>query len=221
MDRLCDFICSWDVDRISSFQYLFDSIIPVRQSIIGWGDILFYFPDVFLCKWKSHVFDGCLLFFFATIIAVVFFSDSLQNKITLRLLFVIMNYACKTAMTGIALARVEQTLPRELINYRIVMDPWSQMMACILFVLSLWFWFVFASWGWISKIYFLYSTYLFPLTVMISVIIISHKNIGFGSAAAGTRSFIFILQYFCFLNQSFLPSGKKYSFGYVRRESHR
>ena len=110
-------------------------------------------------------------FFFATIIAVVFFSDSLQNKITIALLFVIMNYACKTAMTGIALAWGEQTLPRELINYRIVMDPWSQMMACILF---------------------------------------------------GYRSFIFILQYFCFLHQSvFSTFWKKIFFWICPEKSHR
>lgn len=119
-----------------------------------------------------------------SIIAVVFFSDSLQNKITIALLFVIMNYACKTAMTGIALAWGEQTLPRELINYRIVMDPWSQMMACILFVLSLWGTICIRELR-LNKQNLLYAviSYLFPLTVMISVIIISHKNIGFGSAA--------------------------------------
>lgn len=130
-----------------------------------------------------------------------------------------MNYACKTAMTGIALAWGEQTLPRELINYRIVMDPWSQMMACILFVLSLWGTICIRELR-LNKQNLLYAviSYLFPLTVMISVIIISHKNIGFGSAA-GYRSFIFILQYFCFLHQSvFSTFWKKYSFGYVRRK---
>ena len=114
----------------------------------------------------------------------LYIFDSLQNKITIALLFVIMNYACKTAMTGIALAWGEQTLPRELINYRIVMDPWSQMMACILFVLSLWGTICIRELR-LNKQNLLYAviSYLFPLTVMISVIIISHKNIGFGSAA--------------------------------------
>ena len=64
-----------------------------------------------------------IIFSLLQLLLVVFFSDSLQNKITIALLFVIMNYACKTAMTGIALAWGEQTLPWELINYRIVMDP--------------------------------------------------------------------------------------------------
>lgn len=111
----------------------------VRQRYY-WLGVIFYFTfQMFSYVNESPMFStAAYYFFFATIIAVVFFSDSLQNKITIALLFVIMNYACKTAMTGIALAWGEQTLPRELINYRIVMDPWSQMMACILFVLSLW-----------------------------------------------------------------------------------
>ena len=64
------------------------------------------------------------------------------------------------------------------------MDPWSQMMACILFVLSLWGTICIRELR-LNKQNLLYAviSYLFPLTVMISVIIISHKNIGFGSAA--------------------------------------
>ena len=157
----------------------------VRQRYY-WLGVIFYFTfQMFSYVNESPMFStAAYYFFFATIIAVVFFSDSLQNKITIALLFVIMNYACKTAMTGIALAWGEQTLPRELINYRIVMDPWSQMMACILFVLSLWGTICIRELR-LNKQNLLYAviSYLFPLTVMISVIIISHKNIGFGSAA--------------------------------------
>ena len=156
----------------------------VRQRYY-WLGVIFYFTfQMFSYVNESPMFStAAYYFFFATIIAVVFFSDSLQNKITIALLFVIMNYACKTAMTGIALAWGEQTLPRELINYRIVMDPWSQMMACILFVLSLWGTICIRELR-LNKQNLLYAviSYLFPLTVMISVIIISHKNIGFGSA---------------------------------------
>ena len=58
------------------------------------------------------------------------------------------------------------------------------MMACILFVLSLWGTICIRELR-LNKQNLLYAviSYLFPLTVMISVIIISHKNIGFGSAA--------------------------------------
>ena len=157
----------------------------VRQRYYCLGVIFYFTFQMFSYVNESPMFStAAYYFFFATIIAVVFFSDSLQNKITIALLFVIMNYACKTAMTGIALAWGEQTLPRELINYRIVMDPWSQMMACILFVLSLWGTICIRELR-LNKQNLLYAviSYLFPLTVMISVIIISHKNIGFGSAA--------------------------------------
>ena len=123
-------------------------------------------------------------------------------------------------MTGIALAWGEQTLPRELINYRIVMDPWSQMMACILFVLSLWGTICIRELR-LNKQNLLYAviSYLFPLTVMISVIIISHKNIGFGSAAGIQVFYIYtsVLLFSASISLFYLP-GKKYSFGYVRRK---
>ena len=82
----------------------------VRQRYY-WLGVIFYFTfQMFSYVNESPMFStAAYYFFFATIIAVVFFSDSLQNKITIALLFVIMNYACKTAMTGIALAWGEQT----------------------------------------------------------------------------------------------------------------
>ena len=123
-------------------------------------------------------------FFFATIIAVVFFSDSLQNKITIALLFVIMNYACKTAMTGIALAWGEQTCRGSWLIIALLWIPGRRWwhVYCLFWVYGVRFVFVELR---LNKQNLLYAviSYLFPLTVMISVIIISHKNIGFGSAA--------------------------------------
>lgn len=162
----------------------------VRQTYYYLGVLCYFSFQMLSYINESPMFSTTGYYFlFSTVIAIVFFSDLLQNKITIALLFVIMNYACKTAVTAVAIAWGEQTLPLELTDYRIVMDSWSQMMSCLLFVLSLWGTICIRKLR-INKQNLLYGaiSYLFPVTVMISVMALSQKNIGI-SANAGIKFF--------------------------------
>ena len=158
----------------------------VRQTYYWLGVVCYFSFQMLSYVNESPMFSTAGYYFlFSAIIAIVFFSDSLQNKITIASLFVIMNYACKTAVTAVAVAWGEQTLPAGLENYRIVMDSWSQMMACLLFVLSLWGTICIRKLR-LNKQNLLYASisYLFPVTVMISVSILSQKNVGIGPASS-------------------------------------
>lgn len=124
-------------------------------------------------------------FIFALALACAFFSDSLQNKITISALFVIMNYASKTAVTMAAIAYDLQPIPDVMTDYRLLMTPLTQMLSCFLFVILLG--------GTISirqlrlkKQHLLYSalSYLFPLFVMLVSIFLSHRTF---NEAAGIK----------------------------------
>lgn len=115
-------------------------------------------------------------FLFALALACTFFSDSLQNKITISALFVIMNYGCKTAVTAAAIAYNLQPIPEGLTDYRLVMNSLTQMLACILFVILLGGT-IYIRQLRLKKQHLLYAalSYLFPLFVMLVSIFTSHR----------------------------------------------
>ncbi|HIU63671.1 MAG TPA: GHKL domain-containing protein [Candidatus Avacidaminococcus intestinavium] len=152
----------------------------VRNIYYILGIILYFLFQLLSYIYESPMFSTAIYYFvFSLLIAIIFFSDSLQNKITIALLFVIMNYASKTTVTAIALSLGLLNVPSASTNYRVIMDASSQMIACLLFVLTLW--------GTIrirklrlNKQELLYSaiSYLFPVMVLFSIIAFSLNYVG-------------------------------------------
>ena len=157
-------------------------------------------------------------FIFSLAIACIFFADSLQNKITIAALFVIMNYGSKAAVTALAIAQNWQLIPNDLSNYQLVMNPLTQMLSCLFFVLLL------GGTIYIRQLRLrrqnlLYAalSYLFPLTVMIAVIFASTRPF-VGVIGVQTDIQVFYTGTFFSLCEPFLSFGKEYSPGYEQRK---
>lgn len=119
-------------------------------------------------------------FVFSTTIALLFFSDSIQNKVTISWMYVLMNYACKTTVTAVRMGYGQHYLTELNNTHGIILDGWTQFFACILFVIALG--------GLIGlqklrlqKQFVLYSgiSYLFPVT-MLGLAILAYRNIAVG-----------------------------------------
>lgn len=131
--------------------------------------------------YMSPIFSMAVWYFlFSLVISVIFFTDSLQNKVTIALLFVIMNYASKTAVTAIGITLGLQSLHLEYESYRLVMDPWAQMAACLLFMLLLWGT-IYIRRLRLKRQNLLYSaiSYIFPLIIMMQAVLLSKEDVYF------------------------------------------
>lgn len=88
---------------------------------------------IYLCP----LFSTALYYFgFSITIALVFFKDHIQHKLTVAWMFVIMNYACKTSI--IALYIYFGKTKFSLVPGETVLDDSTQIMACALFTMCLW-----------------------------------------------------------------------------------
>ncbi len=101
--------------------------------------VIFYF---FFQLW-SYIAD-CPLFstatyylLFSAAISLMFFSDKWQNKFIISLMYVIMNYACKTMVTAIFVGMGHADDITAVAGEGLVLNPTIQLWACVLFVLCL------------------------------------------------------------------------------------
>lgn len=138
----------------------------------------------FVFQMLSYIYESPMFstaefyFLFALALACTFYSDSLQNKITISALFVIMNYASKTTITVVAIAYNLQPIAAGMADYRLVMTPLTQMLSCLLFVILLGGT-IFIRRLRLKKQHLLYSglSYLFPFFVILVSIFISSRTI--------------------------------------------
>ena len=149
----------------------------INQHFYYIGVLVYFSFQMFSYINECPMFSTAAYYFiFSLAIACIFFADSLQNKITIAALFVIMNYGSKAVVTALAIAQNWQLIPNDLSNYQLVMNPLTQMLSCLFFVLLL------GGTIYIRQLRLrrqnlLYAalSYLFPLTVMIAVIFASTR----------------------------------------------
>ncbi len=124
---------------------------------------------IYLCP----LFSTALYYFaFSITIALIFFKDHIQHKFTVAWMFVIMNYACKTAAI-IALYIYFGETKFSLASNETVLDATTQTIACAMFVLFLWGTICIRKLR-LRKQFLLYSaiSYIFPLSTLLLAIFV-------------------------------------------------
>lgn len=103
---------------------------------------------------------------FTFLLACLFFSDTLQIKILVTYLFVILHYSCKLACSSLLKQKDLPPVPSDLIQ-----SPLSQIAACAVFILFIWLFIFFRSMRRHNK-YNLYTCiiYLAPAGILFIVI---------------------------------------------------
>ena len=165
----------------------------IRSSYYRLGIFCYFAFQMLSYAAQSPMFSTAAYYFiFAAAIAIIFFNDSLQNKLTIAMLFVIMNYASKCAVTALGLAWGLQSLPLPPDNYRLIMDPWAQMASCLLFMLLLGGTICIRRLR-LNKQNLLYSalSFVFPIVIMLLAVLISRQPFYSAAVISVTNFYIY------------------------------